>query len=165
MPSAPCSTSVSSHCARHCALTLCSHIVLDTVCSGALLSIVINDVLSTVCSGTVFASLLSHCSLLLPVRSHIEPLIVLSTPCHRLCSLCSWLWALAFLLILLSSLCPRLLCSQHWSALNSALSSICSRLCTLDSARHSLLYFRHSSLYPGLRLSPLHSHQVPCYDS
>jgi hypothetical protein len=132
------------------------------MCSGALLSTVIAGVLSTVCSGTVLASVLSHCSLLLPVCSHIELLIVLSTPCHRLCTLCSWLWTLAFLSNLLSPLCPRLLCSQHWSALNSALSSLCSRLCTLDCARHSLLYFRHSTLYPGLRLSPLHSHQVPC---
>ena len=104
--STPCSTSVLSHCARHCALTFCSHTVLDTVCSGALLSIVIAGVPPTVCSGTVLASVLSHCSLLLPVCSHIELLIVLSTPCHRLCTLCSWLWTLAFLSILLSPLCP-----------------------------------------------------------
>lgn len=78
--STPCSTSVPPHCARHCALTFCSHTVLDTVCSGALLSTVIAGVLSTVCSGTVLASVLSHCSLLLPVCSHIELLIVLSTP-------------------------------------------------------------------------------------
>jgi hypothetical protein len=160
--STPCSTSVIPHCARQCALTLCSHIVLDTVCSGALLSIVVTGVLSTMRSGTVLASVLSHCSLLLPVCSHIELSTVLSAPCHRLCTLCSWLWSLAFLSTLLSPLCPRLLCPQHWSALNSALLSLCSRLCTLNCARHSLLYFRHSSLYPGLRLSPLHSHQVPC---